>query len=281
MQLLNMKYLLNIVLCFLLSATALVLFSCNKDDGVTNGGQQTELSFAKIFTVQSGAAKFEVYSASGSGMIYGYNDIGFKVFIDGNEKNTGAVRFKPMMYHSIGGPGHSSPVSSEYLFDNTYNLFKGYACFTMISDSSSMWFADYVYNDQYAVDSAFFTVAAVSGKQLAYWDDINNGGTYCLTLIKPLTVSAGANPFTCILHKTTDDIHFTEFDSASMIIKTYFEQSGEISQNNINPARKGGGIYTGSFNVTKTGRWHVLDTIYHNNLRITKNSPPDFVFTVH
>jgi len=275
-----LKSILNIVFCSFLSAAALVLFSCNKDDGVSNGGQQTELSYAKIFTVQSGAVKFEVYSASGSGMIYGYNDIGFKVFINGNEVNSGSVRFRPMMYHNIGGPGHSSPVSSEYLYSSEYNLFKGYVCFTMISDSSAMWFADYVYNDLYAVDSAFFTVTAVSGMQLAYWDDVNHGGTYCLTLIKPLTVSAGLNPFTCILHRTTDDVHFTEIDSASMIIKTYFEQSGEISQNNINPAWKGGGIYTGSVNLTKAGKWHVLDTIYHNNTRITKNSPPDFVFTV-
>ncbi len=84
-----------------------------------------------------------------------------------------------------------------------------------------------------------------------------------------------------MLHRTNDDKNFFEVDSAVMILKTYYFIGGETSTGNVNPVWKGGGRYTGSVNFTKSGKWHVQDTIYRNNNRITKTNPPDFVFTVY
>ena len=231
---------------------AAALFSCHLDDSVSSGSGN-ELAFTKIFTVERDSLKFEVYSADGTVMHYGYNDIGFKVFVRGTEKKTGYVKYRPEMYHSLGGPGHSSPVSERYPYNQDYGLFTGYVCFTMISDSSSFWFADYNYNDSLFADSVYFQVSTAEGRQLSYWDDVNGGNTYCLTLIKPVSVSSGSNTFSLMLHRTNDDKNFFEVDSAVMILKTYYFIGGETSTGNVNPVWKGGGRYTGSVNFTKSG----------------------------
>jgi hypothetical protein len=260
---------------------ALMVCSCSSKDPVSTGGATHELTFAKISTVESGAVKFDIYSASGTGMYYGYNDIGFKVYVSGTEQTTGYCKYRPMMYHSLGGPGHSSPVPDKYYYDTEYNLFKGYVCFTMISDSSSFWYADYIYNDVNSVDSAYFYVGVTQGRQLFYWDDVWGGHTYCLTLIKPFNPSSGLNTFAMMLHRTNDDKNFIEIDSAQMTLKTYFQSSGEVSTGNINPVRTGNGRYQGTINLTKSGNWLVQDTISINGNKITKNPPPDFLFTLN
>ncbi|MCE1164007.1 MAG: hypothetical protein LWX07_01235 [Bacteroidetes bacterium] len=268
-----MKLLLYIIL--FLSA---VFCSCNKSDSLFTG-PETNAVYLKLYSAVNDSVRFDVYSASNYEMQYGYNDIGFRVFVNGAEKKTGYVKYLPMMYHDVGGPGHSSPVSEKYYYSSEYDMFTGYACFTMLSDSSAFWFANYNYNDELAADSVFFRVIYTAGRQLSYWDDIYGGNTYCLTLVKPMASVIGSNVFTVILHRTTDDKHFYEVDSAEMRLKTYLETGGSVSSGGLNPVWKGGGMYEGSVNFNKTGTWHVQDTIYYHNNKITKTNPPDFVFT--
>lgn len=259
---------------------AALIYSCHLGDSVTSGSENG-LTFLKLYTVERDSVKFEVYSAEGNSMYYGYNDIGFKVYVSGSEKKNGYVKYYPVMYHALGGPGHSSPVSEKYNYNSDYGLFTGYVCFTMISDSSSYWYADYNYNDTSFVDSVYFQVGTSDGKQLSYWDDVNGGNTYCLTLIKPMSAAMGSNIISFMLHRTNDDKRFYEVDSASMFLKTYYVIGIVTSTGNVNPVWKGNGRYEGSVNLTKSGKWHVQDTIYYNNNRITKTTPPDFILTVN
>ena len=270
-----MKYIIPLLLLF-----GLFFYSCNNDP-ISTINEIIPSGYSKINTIESGGTKFELWSASGNGMFFGYNDIGFKVFINGVEKTNGFVKFKPNMYHGGGGPGHSSPVSNSFLYDNNKGLFTGYACFIMISDSSSFWYGSYNYNDASQIDSVLFYVNILPANQMKIWDDIYGGYTYVLTLINPLSVVLGSNNFNCILHKTQDDKNYSEVDSAEMMIRPWMESHGHGSSNNTNPVWKGNGRYEGKAIFTMPGIWSVYDSIKINGVFITRTPPPFFSFNIY
>jgi hypothetical protein len=273
-----MKYLIP-----LLFLTGLFLYSCNNDP-VSQENQiiPTDSSnYSKIYTAESGGVKFEMWSATGNGLFFGYNDIGFKVFINGVEKKSGFVKFYPKMYHSLSSPMHSSPVKSSFPYDNSKKLFLGYACFTMLSDSSSFWYGFYNYNDESHVDSVSFNVSILASNQMKLWDDMYGGYSYTLTLINPMHVVLGANTFTCLMHRTQDDKNYYEVDSAQMIIKPWMRVHGHGSTGNVNPVWKGNGIYEGKAMFTMPGNWDVYDTIKINGTTVTKSPPPYFSFDIY
>jgi hypothetical protein len=266
-----MKHLLLII------AAAITFYSCNTENPVTNTSDG--VVYYKVSTQESGSVKFEVWSATGQNLYYGYNDIGFKVFVNGTEKTDGFVKFKPLMIHFPGQTGHSCPRSDYFYYDNTKSLFRGYVCFSMISDSSGEWTGYYNYNNQSFVDSLPFMVQ-YSAAQLLGWDDVLGGNSYVLTLIKPNNPALGLNDFECMLHKDIGNNDFAEVDSAQMIIKPWMVTHGHGSSNNTNPVLIGGGRYKGKTNFTMPGGWLVYDTIRVNNVLVTKNNPPSFRFEV-
>jgi hypothetical protein len=266
-----MKYLL------LLFVAAITFYSCNSDNIVTNSSDGVRYNI--ISSAESGNVKFEIWSATGQTLCYGYNDIGFKVFVNGTEKTEGFVKYKPLMIHFPGQTGHSCPRSEFFYYDNTKNLFRGYVCFSMISDSSGEWTGYYNYNNQSFVDSLPFNVQN-STSQLIGWDDILGGNTYVLTLIKPINATLGLNDFECMMHKDIGNNDFAEVDSAQMIIKPWMVTHGHGSSNNTNPVLISGGRYKGKANYTMPGNWLVYDTIRINNILVTKNIPPSFRFEV-
>jgi hypothetical protein len=269
-----MKYFLFIILL------GIIFYSCNPDNAVTN--QQSASSvYSKINTVESGNVKFEIWSATAPTYTYGYNDIGFKVFVGGVEKTDGFVKFKPLMIHFPGQLGHSCPVSSGFYYNNTYKLFTGYACFSMITDSSSTgkWTGYYNYNNTNYADSVNFTVLN-SSNQLIEWDDIQGGNNYVMTLINPKTATLGMNNIELIFHRYLGNNLYGEVDSAEMIIKPWMPTQGQGSGSNVNPASIGSGRYAGKMNLNIRGGWYVYDTIKINNTIVTKIPPPKFNFEV-
>jgi len=262
--------------------SAFFLYSCGNNDAVDPLVTETTPSdYNKLYTVESGSTKFEVYNASGTSFFYGYNEIGFRVYIGGVAKKTGFVKFNPLMYHGPGSPSHSSPMSERYLFNTDKNLFTGYAIFTMISDSTSLWIGKYNYNNEANVDSALFFVNPMSSSQIKQWDDIVGGKTYLLTLLYPKIPRVGLNTYTCLLHRTTDDKNYTEVDSADFSIKTWMEAMGHGSGNNVNPVWLDGGRYEGNANFTMSGQWSVTNTLRYGGFEITPVNPVKFYFDVH
>ena len=264
----------------LLFIPAILFYSCKSDSPVSPNTGNTPGNYSKLYSYESNGTKFELWSASGQSLYIGYNDIGFKVYINGNEQKSGFVKFHPMMFHSLNGPVHSSPVSDVFNFSNDKNLFTGYACFIMLSDSGSHWYCNLNYNDVSQADTVPFNVLNLSSNQLKYWDDIYGGHTYILSLIKPLSPILGANTFTCILHRTNDDIHYIEVDSAQMFIRPWMAAHGHGSSNNQDPIGLGGGLYEGKAMFTMPGDWVVYDSIKINGSFITHNPPPQFSFPV-
>ncbi|MBI5402097.1 MAG: FixH family protein [Ignavibacteriae bacterium] len=267
-----MKYILFV---FLLSG--IIFYSCNSDNAVESNTETS--AYVKLLTAESGNTKFELWSATGSVLAYGYNEIGFKVFINGTEKTDGFVKYKPVMYHFIGQTGHSCPVSSAFYYNSSKKLFTGYACFSMISDSASngQWTGYYNYNNASFVDSIPFTVL-YSDNQLIEWDDIVGSNTYVLTLLKPKTPRLGINTFEVLFHKYIGNNLYAEIDSAVMSIKPWMPAHGHGSSSNVNPISFGSGRYEGKVNFNMQGEWYVYDTIKINNTIVTKNDPPRFIF---
>lgn len=271
---------MKVYLLILSAIISLGVYSCNSGP-VDSPGVSTPY-FAKILTVESGSMKSEMYINHWTSLSYGYNELCFKVFINGVEKKDGFFKFRPMLYHSAGGPGQSSPVSDNFYYSR-FDLFMGYACFTSVSDSTSKWYADLNYNDEYTIDSVSFQVSAASNKQMVNWYDTNGGHSYSLSYINDFYYeTVGYSNVWFMLHRTDDYINYREVDSAYMGLKAYFQQTGEVYPNVLRALSMGNGKYKGSTDyLGKLGDWHVLDTVKVNDIIITKDPPPEFIINYH
>lgn len=267
-------------LFYIILSAIIIIYACSKSDNITD--PITPADYIRIFTAQSGNISFEVWSKTASFFVNGYNDIGFKVFENNQEKTSGFVNFYPKMYHGQNSPSHSSPVSSQFIYDNGKQLFSGYACFTMLSDSSSFWYGFFNYNDTLRVDSVFFQVNSISFNQMILFDDMIGGYYYFLTLVQPQMPKQGINTLQCMLHRSiNNDSSFYQMDSVEMYIKPWMETMGHGSPNNVNPVFIGNGIYEGKANFNMSGNWTVYDSIYYQNRWITPaGDPPKFGFSV-
>ncbi len=260
----------------LASALLLTGFGCN--DPSSAGGEQNS-GYVKIHSAASGSSRFEIWSKTGASLIYGYNDIGFKVFQNETELSGGHVKFYPTMYHGVGGPSHSVPVKEFFYYDQSSKLFKGYAIFIMY-DESAFWAADYNFNDQIILDSSIFSITLDERSQIRVWDNSTTQRTYVLSLVSPIYPRTGLSELNLMLHETIDLESYREIDSAAMTIRTWMDSFGHGSDNNVNPISLGGGVYRGTVNFTRTGGWGVYDSISHNGSVLTRTPPPMLNFEV-
>ncbi len=259
--------------------TVVFLTGCGNDSPVNSNGNTAD-KYKKILTAESSGKKIEVWSSSGSNLIYGYNDIGFKVFQEGIEKTNGFVNYKPTMYHGIGGPSHSVPVKENFYYDNTEKLFKGYAVFIMY-DETAFWAADYKFNNDLFIDSSIFQISLNSSSQILVWDNVNTQRTYVVTLISPLSPRVGLNDISIMLHETIDLQSYKELDSAKMFIRPWMESMGHGSSNNVNPEFLDDGTYKGTVNFNMAGEWTVFDSINYQGSVLTRTPPPKLNFDVY
>lgn len=252
------------------------LYSCS--DSITNQSSNISTSYKKVYSVDSAGINFEIWKLGDSILLSGYNDIGFKVFINGNEKKSGFVKFTPLMYHT-GGISHSTPVSEYYFYDNQKSLFTGYVCLLMASDSnSSWWYADYNYNDENIIKKNLFYVYQAKDFQMRFWVDINTMISYSLSIISPKdNLVQGTNEFKCILHRKDERENYVEVDSAEMFLNISKIQDN-MNLKMQNPVWIGRGKYLGNVDFPSSGKWAVSDTVKLNGNYITGNSPPKFFF---
>jgi len=255
--------------------SALLISACNKDNPVI---PETSGSFSKVLSFDTAGYTFEMYSMSGNSLFIGYNDIGFKIYNNGIEKTSGFVKFTPVMYHFTST--HSTPVSSNFLYNTEKKLFTGYVSYIMYSDSGSVWTGTFNYNNELTVSNKPYTVYPRNGIQMQYWLNTQTSNYYLLTLIEPLEPKTGLNEYKLILHRTTNDFDFYEVDSAEFYIRPWMPSHGHGSSNNVNPIFKGNGKYEGIVNFTMPGQWYVYDSIKVNNNFITPTPSSYFVFDV-
>jgi len=259
-----MKNLLPLILL------VLVFASCNKENPVTP--EEKGNNYSKVLTVDSANLKIEMYNNNSSLLYVGYNEIGFKVFVDNAEKKTGFLKYTPIMFHTV-GHGHSTPVQNEFTYDNSKGMFTGYVCYSMLSDSStSFWFADYNYNNEFTIKKKQFNVVLGVGNQMSIWLDLNTNILYYLTLISPKDPRVGLNDFKIILHQTTDNTVYNEVNNAQMYIRPWMPSHGHGSSSNINPTLTSHGKYEGKANLTMSGQWFVYDSIIVNNQTVSTSS---------
>lgn len=266
-----------IYICFILPVLA--LYHCGNDTSVNNV-INTPSDYVKIFTAESGANKFEVYSKSASSFIYGYNNIGFKVFISGSEQNQGFVRFKPTMYHGLGGPSHSVPVPEKYFYDSDKQLFTGYSVFIMY-DTAAFWAADFNYNDLNTVDSIVFPLAYSTRTKILAWDNSLTEKTYFLTMVTPAAPVVGLNDLEFMFHQTSDMTNYEEINNAEMFIRPWMESMGHGSGNNVDPVYTAPGTYKGVVNFNMPGEWFLYDSIKVNGSFVTDSPAPKFILQVN
>src|SRR3972149_867235 len=264
----------NLILFITIIFSLIIFYSCSNDNPVTNDDENTNPTYSKVITAESGNLKFELWSASANVLRYGYKKVGFKFFENNQEKTTGYVKYLPKMYHWVGSPMHTTPVKDRYDYDASQQLFTGYTVYLMVSDTSSFWYGFYNYNDQLNVDSVFFNVSQYTEAQVKLFSDYVAGAGYFITLVKPYTPLQGLNTFQCMLHRTYDYIYFEQVNDAQMYIMPWMEAMGHGSSNNVHPVHIGDGIYEGTVNFNMAGEWTVADTVYYQNRKITPNNPP-------
>ncbi|MFZ4592247.1 MAG: FixH family protein [Ignavibacteria bacterium] len=251
----------------LLLISAILFASCNKENIVTPTDPVS--NYSKVLTIDSANVKIEMYNENSSILYVGYNEIGFKIFSNNVELKTGFLKYAPIMFHTS-GPGHSTPVQSEFTYDNSKGMFTGYVCYSMLSDSStSFWFADYNYNNEFYFKRKQFDVVLGTGNQMRIWFDAVNNVLYYLTLITPKDPKVGLNDFKIILHKTIDQSSYTEVSNAQMFIRPWMPSHGHGSSSNVNPVFTSYGKYEGKANFTMPGQWFVYDSIVVNNQTIS------------
>lgn len=258
----------KIILILIFFVSTLYL-SCKSENPV-NTGEVTN-DYIKILTIDSGNYRIELYNRISNVLYVGYNEIGFKVFSNGIEEKTGFLKYRPVMYH-LNGYGHTTPVQSDFYYDNSVGLFTGYVCYSMLSDSTSMWFGDYNYNNQFSINHRQFDVILGIGSQMRIWLDLNTNILYYMTLYSPKNPQIGLNNFKVILHKTVDNYIYSEVDSAKMFIRPWMPSHGHGSSNNSNPILLNHGRYEGVVNFTMPGQWFVYDSIVVNNSTISTSS---------
>jgi hypothetical protein len=264
----------------ILILSALGLYSC-KDSPVNNNNEPPFTGFLKIMEAISGNTKFEVYGTSTDKFAFGYNAVGFKVFLNNAEQNSGFVKFKPKYYDipTPGGSGKSSPVSNGFAYVDSSKLFYGYVNFLHASQSNVNWFGFFNYNDQEFVDSIPFNVRTSSQAQVVNFQGIfPDTNWYCMTLISPYYPRLGKNDFKLMLHYTADDFTYTQIENAEMFIRPWMESMGHGSPNNTDPAYTGNGTYAGKVNFSMSGAWDVYDSIKVNGNFITPSETPKFMF---
>lgn len=267
------------ILFYLILPAILLLSACKSESPVAPPNNTS--SYNLVLTASSTNTRVEIYSATANRFITGYNSIGFKIFINDQAQTTGFVKFLPKMYHSTnGGPTHNSPASPIYNYDGANNLFTGYVSYTMASDTLAHWFGFVNYNNTASVDSFTYNVFAVSTSQMIFFDDMAHGHSYYLTLASPFYPEQKPNKLQVLLHRTDNDIEYTEVDDAVMYIRPWMEAMGHGSSNNRDPVYVGGGIYEGQANFNMSGVWYVYDSIKVNNEFITPTPPPKFIFNV-
>ena len=266
-----------IYFCFFIFAAA--LFHCGNDN-IVNNETTTPTDYVKIFTAEYGAAKIDVYSKSSSNFVYGYNSIGFKVFINGAEQNQGFVKFKPTMYHGIGGPSHSIPVPEKYFYDPDNHLFTGYAVFIMY-DTAAFWAADFNFNDINYVDSLVFPLMYSTKTKLIGWDNSLTEKTYFLTMVTPTAPVVGLNDLELMFHQTSDMTNYEEINNAEMFIRPWMESMGHGSSNNVDPVYISPGRYKGVVNFNMPGEWFLYDSIKVNGSFVTRTPAPKYILEVN
>jgi len=258
---------------FLLS---LIVVGCNNENPLESLNPSSY--YNKILTIDTSNYTIEMYSKTSTVLQVGYNELGFRILKDGVERNTGFLKFNPIMYHT--NSQHPTPVQDTFFYNNLDRLFTGYACFIMISDTTSVWAADYNYNNEFTIRKNKFDVFSSPVTQMRFWLDLQTNNVYLLTLIKPANPITGLNDYEIILHKTPDQTVYYEVDSAEFYIRPWMPSHGHGSFNNINPVFKGNGKYEGKVNFTMPGEWFVYDSIKINNFIITPNPTIYFIFDV-
>lgn len=263
-------------LLFILTGLTVCLYAC-KDNPVTEEPANNTV-YKKVMDAVSGSTRFEIYNNGSENLTYGYNDIGFKVFLNNVEQTTGTVKFTPKYYDSsTPGAVSSSPVKPNFDYVDSNHLFTGYVNFINITQANKNWFGFFNYNDQNYVDSISFNVLSSSKAQVLNFPDVSQGAYY-ITLLAPFNPRLGLNTFKCMLHQTSDNIAFNQIESAEMFVGTWMPTMGHGSSNNVNPAYIGNGVYSGKVNLVMSGQWEVYDSIKVTGNFITPTPAPKFIF---
>jgi hypothetical protein len=263
----------SIILIIISSA----FISCGNDTILNNNTGDT---YQKIITAESGNNKFEVWTLNNDTLMTGYNKVGFKVFENGNEKNSGFVKFYAKMFHFTSNEFHATPVEPVYQYNSSLGMFTGYIIMLMPSDSTSRWYGYYNYNDEFSVDSVRFDAGWDHLTKFKIFTDLTAELSYLITITTPQSPILGFNDFSCLLHESPDFVSFTQVNSANMFLKAKLDSLNHYSDGNVNPVYSGDGIYKGKVNFDYSGGWKVYDSIYYNNRCITQNGTPYIYFEV-
>jgi hypothetical protein len=273
MKLIKILAILSVVVC---------QFHCGNNT-VTN---TTSLPvYNQILSTNISGYNVRMFIANGDSLTTGYNDIYFKVSKNSAELNKGLVKLYPIMHMTL-HLWHSTPVSTEFIYDNKSGYFKGNAIFNMATTPPFLvWKSVITYHDENGIDNVSDSIPTYTvyhpEKQWSLFADSTEQTKYYVSLLKPFTPAKQLNDIWMVLYKS-DDLEqvFQQLNDPIMNISVYKSDTLSIqSTGNINPAADNNGIYKGKINLPYNGLWKVCDTIYYHGHYITNNPPPMPVFS--
>lgn len=256
----------------------IIIFSACSENIIEN--KNSSNNYKKIISAEDGIYKFELWADNRDTLMTGYNLVGFKVFENNIQKNTGFVKFNAKMFHFSSTDFHATPVEPFYYYNSSLQMFTGYVIMLMPSDTASFWYGYFNYYDKFRIDSVNFNVGWEKRTKFKIFTHLSTSKSYLITVVSPLNPVLGFNEFKCLLHESPDFIDFTQVNTAQMHLRVRLDSLNHTSNGNEDPLYIGGGIYKGKLNFDYIGGWKVYDSIYYNNLLITENGTPYIYFDV-
>jgi len=188
----------------------------------------------------------------------GFNQLYFEVHEDGVRLDRPHIHLTPMMH--MEGHSHASPFDEpDHHRDDTHDLYKAWAIFTMPSGMMGSWELQITVHDE---DHSGFEVSGVIEIEVEDSKRVKtfiaeNEDRYVLTLIEPAEPETGLNDLKIALHKRESMMNFPPVLHADFDFEPWMPSMDHGSGNNLAPIHEGNGFYTGQVNFNMTGDWEL------------------------
>lgn len=196
----------------------------------------------------------------------GFNQLYFEVHENGVRFDRPHIHLIPMMHmeeHS-----HTSPFDEpDHQRDDTHDLYKAWAIFTMPSGMMGSWELQITVHDadhSGLVASGVIDIEVDDSKRVKTFIS-ENEKRYVLTWIEPADPETGLNDLKIALHKRETMMNFPPVLNADFHFEPWMPSMDHGSGNNVAPIHDGNGFYSGQVNFNMTGDWELRFSITLDN----------------
>ena len=255
--------------------SALVFTSCKKEEvepTIDEGVAPIVATQVEIATATTSANETVTLYADEATLTTGFTNMYVKITdASGIEITDATVDFAPLM--TMTSMSHACPIEQP-IYNSTIGKYKGALVFIM-SSIAGTWTLDVNVNGNPA--SFTLTVADAPTKVVGSYVG-TDGGTYFVSLLRPVTWEVGMNDIEFLIHKQTSMMSFPAVDDFTIVMTPEMVSMGHGSPNNVDPIFIANGHYNGDVNYTMTGDWRLHLQLLQNGVEIQADAFLDILF---